>query len=141
MSKDLGKVVMAHKGAYSATATYENLDTVTYEGSMYCCLKDGTTGHLPTEEGYWFEAARGAYHAAKAAGYTGTEEEYNSQLADFSDALAAAVSTEAARATEKENAISESVSALAAAVGKKQDDVFLSVQDGKVCITYNDNEE
>lgn len=39
----IGRVMMAFKGAYDSTEQYNFLDTVTYEGSSYVCLTNGTT--------------------------------------------------------------------------------------------------
>lgn len=39
----IGRVMMAFKGNYDATKQYDFLDTVTYNGSSYVCLVNGTT--------------------------------------------------------------------------------------------------
>lgn len=39
----IGRVMMAFKGNYDSTKQYDFLDTVTYDGSGYVCLVNGTT--------------------------------------------------------------------------------------------------
>lgn len=39
----IGRVMMAFKGNYDSTKQYDFLDTVTYNGSSYVCLVNGTT--------------------------------------------------------------------------------------------------
>lgn len=46
-STRLGRVSLVPKGAYDAAAVYDRLDIVTYDGSAYLVLKDGTSGVTP----------------------------------------------------------------------------------------------
>lgn len=49
---DLGQVALAPKGAFNATATYEQLDVVTYNGSSYLVLQT-VTGVTPPNSAYY----------------------------------------------------------------------------------------
>lgn len=44
---NLGRVSLNPRGEYSAAATYNRLDIVSYEGASYLVLADGTTGVTP----------------------------------------------------------------------------------------------
>ena len=54
----LGRVGLNPRGAYSASATYEKLDVVNYEGSSYAALAR-VTGVLPTNTTNWTLLAQG----------------------------------------------------------------------------------
>ena len=49
----LAKVVPIPKGAYSASATYNSLDIVRYDGKSWMCKVDGITNITPSEGTYW----------------------------------------------------------------------------------------
>lgn len=49
----IGKVVMTPKGAYSASATYNHLDWVRYNGSAWVCKQDNVVGVTPVEGDTW----------------------------------------------------------------------------------------
>ena len=56
---DAGKVAFTPNGAYNNTVTYEQLDTVVYDGNSYAALKT-TTGNTPTDDSeYWKLLVRG----------------------------------------------------------------------------------
>ena len=46
-STRLGRVSLVPRGAYEASAVYNRLDIVEYEGSSYLVLADGVTGVTP----------------------------------------------------------------------------------------------
>lgn len=52
MSTSAGKVLIRPRGAYDASATYQILDQVNYNGKGYIA-KTTTTGNLPTDTDYW----------------------------------------------------------------------------------------
>lgn len=49
----LAKVVPIPKGNYSASATYNSLDIVRYNGKSWMCKQDSVTGITPAESAYW----------------------------------------------------------------------------------------
>lgn len=49
----IGRVMMAFKGNYDATKQYNFLDTVTYNGSSYVCLVNGTTAAPSDSSSNW----------------------------------------------------------------------------------------
>lgn len=49
----LAKVVPIPKGNYSASATYNSLDIVRYDGKSWMCKQDSITNITPTEGAYW----------------------------------------------------------------------------------------
>lgn len=58
----IGKISLNLCGAYSETATYQQLDVVLYKGSSYVCiydLEDGITNVLPTDTTKWVLLAGG----------------------------------------------------------------------------------
>lgn len=59
----LAKVGMVNKGTYSASATYNSLDFVYYNGSSYVAKKDGLTGVTPAEGVNWQYLAKGFVNA------------------------------------------------------------------------------
>ena len=59
----LAKVGMVNKGTYSASATYNSLDFVYYNGSSYVAKKDGLTGVTPAEGTNWQYLAKGFLNA------------------------------------------------------------------------------
>ena len=67
-----GRVLIIPKGDYSAEASYEMLDLVSYNGSSYIAKKP-TTGNLPTNTTYWQLNAYGG-SAANLAGNFATLE-------------------------------------------------------------------
>ena len=56
MATDLGKVGMVTKGTWSNSTTYEVLDTVTYNGTLYVAKQAVPAGTLPTNTTYWQNA-------------------------------------------------------------------------------------
>lgn len=50
---DAGKAMMLYKKAYDSTYTYEKLDVVSYNGSLYISTTDGNLGNAPTDETKW----------------------------------------------------------------------------------------
>lgn len=76
----IGRVGIVAKGAYSASTPYAALDMVTYQDSSYIA-KLPTTGNAPTNGAYWMQAAQGAYTSAVAGGYSGTQAQFNADLA------------------------------------------------------------
>lgn len=52
MAKDIvvGKVVITPKGQYDSAKAYNKLDLVSYQGSSYLCLHDGTTVAPPSDD-------------------------------------------------------------------------------------------
>lgn len=68
----LGRVSLVPRGAYSASATYNRLDIVEYEGSSYLVLADGTAGVTPAVgESYMMVAKKGDKGDTGATGATG----------------------------------------------------------------------
>lgn len=51
--QSLGKVVLTARDEYSSTETYNRLDWVTYEGSSFVCMVDGTQGIIPEPGDTW----------------------------------------------------------------------------------------
>ena len=49
----LAKVVPIPKGNYSASATYNSLDIVRYDGKSWMCKQDSISNITPTEGAYW----------------------------------------------------------------------------------------
>lgn len=49
----LGVVGYSMKGAYNPTATYNQYNTVTYQGNTYYCKVDNTSSIAPTNTSYW----------------------------------------------------------------------------------------
>lgn len=49
----IGRVMMAFKGNYDSTKQYDFLDTVTYDGSGYVCLVNGTTVQPSESSNNW----------------------------------------------------------------------------------------
>lgn len=49
----LAKIVPIPKGDYNASATYNSLDIVRYNGKLWMCKVDGITGITPAEGDYW----------------------------------------------------------------------------------------
>ena len=58
MSASAGRVLVLHKGEYSAATTYSAMDEVTYLGSNYRA-KQSTTGNSPTNTTYWQLVTKG----------------------------------------------------------------------------------
>lgn len=67
-----GRVLTMPKGDYDASATYELLDMVFYEGSSYVA-KQTTTGNLPTNTTYWQIVAYGGTSASLAGNFATLE--------------------------------------------------------------------
>lgn len=59
MAVSAGRVLPIPKGAYDATAQYNMLDMVSYQGSMYIC-KQTCIGQTPADGAYWQLSASGA---------------------------------------------------------------------------------
>lgn len=71
-STNLGRVSLVPRGPYSASATYNRLDIVSYEGSSYLVLVDGITGVIPVEgASYMLIAAQGDTGPEGTPGTTG----------------------------------------------------------------------
>ena len=50
---DAGRAMMLYRGLYDSTYTYEKLDVVNHNGSLYISTTDGNLGTEPTEETKW----------------------------------------------------------------------------------------
>lgn len=50
---DAGRAMMLYRGLYDITHTYEKLDVVNFNGSLYISTTDGNLGTEPTEETKW----------------------------------------------------------------------------------------
>lgn len=50
---DAGRAMMLYRGMYDSTYTYEKLDVVNFNGSLYISTTDGNLGTEPTEETKW----------------------------------------------------------------------------------------
>lgn len=59
--RDIGKVALRDRGTFDASASYEILDIVEYQGYVYCCFTPDTpAGTLPTDSTHfhkWFGSA------------------------------------------------------------------------------------
>lgn len=65
----LGKIAFSWKQAYSAVATYQKQDVVSYNGDSYVCLVDGTVNVAPTANGpAWQLFAQGTQGVSSSAG-------------------------------------------------------------------------
>ena len=53
MATDLGRVGILVKGDYNSASTYEVLDCVTYNGSLYLAKQSVPAGTAPTNTTYW----------------------------------------------------------------------------------------
>lgn len=80
------------KGEWSASATYQKLDIVSYQGSSFAVLKE-ITGIVPTNDNinYMLIAQKGdvgksAYEYAKESGFVGTEQEFAQAQSDILNA-------------------------------------------------------
>lgn len=81
------------KGEWSASATYQKLDIVSYQGSSFAVLKEEITGIVPTNDNinYMLIAQKGdigksAYEYAKESGFVGTEQEFAQAQSDILNA-------------------------------------------------------
>lgn len=84
-NKDLGKVMIVPKGAYSGATAYTKLDLVSYEGSSYIALQN-TTGNLPTNETYWqCVSAKGDNIGVTSMVKTATNENVDTYTITFTD--------------------------------------------------------
>ena len=61
--RDMGKVAVVHKGAYSATVTYEMNDEVLYDHDSWRSLVSNNKGHTPAEDAWWTRVTAGGKHA------------------------------------------------------------------------------
>lgn len=84
---NLGRIVPINKGVYSASETYEQNHVVRFGTAAYWHYGlQPTTGVAPTDETVWRlvvqDGADGksAYESAQDGGYTGTEQQFNSDL-------------------------------------------------------------
>lgn len=69
----LGKVGIVDKGNYSASATYNSGDFVTYNGSTFLAIKDGVKGIAPSDDKTnWKYLAKG-FNEPAASGITVTD--------------------------------------------------------------------
>ena len=50
---DAGRAMMLYRGLYDSAYTYEKLDVVNYNGSLYISTTDGNLGTEPTDETKW----------------------------------------------------------------------------------------
>lgn len=98
LSIDLGKVAIAPKGDYSATATYERLDLVKANNSGYVSIKDNNTGHPVTDILWWMCVVDGS-DAQKQAQAAKTAAENALQMANAANTAAGNANTQAARAS------------------------------------------
>lgn len=57
--KNAGKAGIRPRGDYDSSATYERLDAVMYNGTMYIAKKDVPQGTLPTDTEYWMKSITG----------------------------------------------------------------------------------
>lgn len=80
------------KGEWSASATYQKLDIVSYQGSSFAVLKE-ISGIVPTNDNvnYMLIAQKGdvgksAYEYAKESGFVGTEQEFAQAQSDILNA-------------------------------------------------------
>lgn len=66
------KIGVVHRGAYSASNTYQVNDEVSYNGSSYRCVIANTTGVVPTDVSRWVVvSSKGDTGPAGATGPTG----------------------------------------------------------------------
>lgn len=56
MATDLGKVGMRTRGSWNSSATYEVLDIVTYNNTLYIAKQNVPANTLPTNTTYWEQA-------------------------------------------------------------------------------------
>lgn len=100
----IGRVKMNLKGAWSNTATYTELDMVTYNNTSYIALKTVPAGTALTNTAYWQMVASGktAYQYAVEGGYTGTEADYTEEQGDIGNALDDIAALETAMETKAE---------------------------------------
>lgn len=69
---NLGRIRMVPKGAWSASAAYKMLDTVTSDGSSYVCIADAVAGTLLSDTTKWqLVAEKGAKGDKGDTGLTG----------------------------------------------------------------------
>lgn len=71
MATDLGKVGIVMKGTWSSSATYEVLDAVSYNGSLYIAKQAVPANTTPTNTTYWQTALQTPFETV--TGYTITE--------------------------------------------------------------------
>jgi alpha-tubulin suppressor-like RCC1 family protein len=68
-SISLGKIAFTWKGVYSAATTYAKQDIVSYNGTTYVCLADGTIAQTPALlTAYWQQFAQGVGTVTASAG-------------------------------------------------------------------------
>ena len=68
----LGRVGYVNRETYSATETYNRMDTVYYQGSTYVALADNLTGVSPDDSGTsWMYLARGFSNVEQPLGSKG----------------------------------------------------------------------
>ena len=59
----IGKIVLIPKGNYDASATYNHLDWVRYQGKAWVCKQDNITNVTPVEGTTWTLLAEdGSFH-------------------------------------------------------------------------------
>lgn len=111
MAASAGKILLIPKGAYSASATYTELDMVRYGNALWVCKKQ-CTGVTPSDGEYWM---------------LGTESVADSALSESSTnpvqnkVVTARINSIEGDMEELQNGLSE---------------LSLSVQDGLLCISY-----
>ena len=67
-SINLGKVAFQWRSVYSAEATYNLQDVVSYNGDSWVCTLDGTTGIAPSASPWWSLFAQGTQGVSSSAG-------------------------------------------------------------------------
>ena len=68
-SVSLGKIAFTWKGVYASGTTYNKQDVVSYNGTTYVCLLDGTLAQTPALlTTYWQQFAQGVAGIATGAG-------------------------------------------------------------------------
>lgn len=100
---DLGKVAIAPKGNYSATATYERLDLVKANNSGYVSIQDNNTGHSVTDTAWWMCVIDGSEAQAQAAAAQAAAAQALS-MANAANTAAGNANTQAAAASAGANA-------------------------------------
>ena len=74
---DAGRAMMLYRGLYESTHTYEKLDVVNFNGSLYISTTDGNLGTEPTDVTKWKLFLQGGVsdniHATDTYGLVGTK--------------------------------------------------------------------
>ena len=75
----IGRVAILYKGEYDSTVTYSMLDCVSYNGSLYFCIKEAIN-KAPSNKEYLITGALSAYDLAIKEGFNGTVKEWLASL-------------------------------------------------------------